>query len=164
MFREMRRFKQALPKEECDEILERNTSGVLAVSGDDDYPYAVPLSYVYTDSKLFFHCAPVGHKIDSIARNKKVSFCVIDKDQVVPEKYTTFFRSVILFGVARVLSDEKEKRHAIEMLAAKYSPNDEEGRRKEIDREFKQVCLVEVSVDHITGKEAIELVRMKQAH
>jgi nitroimidazol reductase NimA-like FMN-containing flavoprotein (pyridoxamine 5'-phosphate oxidase superfamily) len=159
----MRRFKQALSIEECTEILQRNTSGILAVSGDDDYPYAVPLSYVYSNSKLIFHCAPVGHKIDSINKNNKVSFCVIDKDEVIPEKYTTYFRSVILFGKANVIKDDQNKREAIELLAAKYSPNDSEGRIAEINREFKQVCLVEVIVDHITGKEAIELVKMKNS-
>ena len=72
-------------------------SGVLAAAGEDDYPYAVPLSYVYCDFKLYFHCAKEGHKLEAIARNPKVSFCVIDQDQVVPEKYTTYFRSVIVF-------------------------------------------------------------------
>ena len=52
MFREMRRKKQALSNEENLAILMRGTSGVMAVSGDDDYPYAVPLSYVYHDSKI----------------------------------------------------------------------------------------------------------------
>ena len=163
MFRQMRRFKQAPSNEECTEILQKNTSGILAVSGDDDYPYAVPLSYVYSSSKLIFHCAPVGHKIDSINKNNKVSFCVIDKDEVIPEKYTTYFRSVILFGKANIIKDDQTKREAIELLAAKYSPNDSEGRITEINREFKQVCLVEVIVDHITGKEAIELVKKKNS-
>ena len=164
MFREMRRFKQALSSDECNKVLARNTSGVLAVSGDEGYPYAVPLSYIYHDSKLLFHCAPVGHKIDSIVRNSKVSFCVIDKDQIIPEKYTTYFRSVIVFGVAKILDNEHERRSAMEMLARKYSPNDEEGIQKEIEKSFKQVCLIEISVDHISGKEAIELVKAKQSN
>ena len=69
MFREMRRKKQALSNEENLAILMRGTSGVMAVSGDDDYPYAVPLSYVYHDSKIYFHCAASGHKLDAMRRN-----------------------------------------------------------------------------------------------
>ena len=84
MFREMRRRKQALSLESCVEVLRKGTSGVLAVSGDDGYPYAVPLSYVYDDGRLFFHCAPSGHKLAAIAGNEKASFCVIDQDHVVP--------------------------------------------------------------------------------
>lgn len=158
MFRDMRRFKQILSEEDCAAVLKRGTSGVLAVFGDEGYPYAVPLSYVYDGSKLYFHCAKIGHKLDAIARNSKVSFCVIDKDQVVPQEYTTYFRSVIVFGKARVLEDETEKRAALEKLAARYSPDQEQGRLQEIDRQIDRVCMVEITVDHLTGKEAIELV------
>lgn len=161
MFRSMRRSKQVLSQEDCAEVLNRGTSGVLAVSGDDDYPYAVPLSYVYADNKIFFHCAKSGHKLDAIARNSKVSFCVVDEDQIVPEEYTTYFRSVIAFGKARVLQDEAEKRNAIEKLAAKYTPDDEAGRLSEIDKEFKALCMVEIVIDHLSGKEAIEFVKAK---
>lgn len=159
MFREMRRKRQELSQKDCIEVVNKGTSGVLAVLGDDEYPYAVPLSYVYEDSKLFFHCAKTGHKLDAIAKNSKVSFCIIDQDHVVPQEYTTYFRSVIIFGNARVLEDESEKRTALEKLAAKYSPDHEEGRLQEIDKLFRQVCMVEITVDHMTGKESIELVR-----
>lgn len=161
MFREMRLKKQILTLEESIDILDKGTSGVLAVSGDDDFPYAVPLSYVYCNNKIYFHCAKSGHKLDAIAKNSKVSFCVIDLDNVIPEEYTTYYRSAIAFGEARVISSDDEKRHALEILAAKYSPDHESGRLKEIDRQFKQVCLVEISIKHITGKESIELVQAK---
>ena len=161
MFREMRRRKQLLSKEECEAVLNRGTSGVLAVDGDEGYPYAVPLSYVYENSKLYFHCAKQGHKLDAIKRNEKVSFCVIDDDNIVPEEYTTYFRSVIVFGKARILEDEGEKRKAMEILAAKYSPDHEEGRMKEIDREFNLLKMIELTVEHMSGKEAIEYVKEK---
>lgn len=162
MFREMRRKKQVLPLEECRNVLERGTAGVLAVEGDGGYPYAVPLSYVYCSSRIFFHCALNGHKIDAITRNNKASFCVIDQDQVVPGEYTTYYRSVIVFGKARILTDEAEKRDALEKLAAKYTPEDEPGRLKEIEELFKQVCMVELEIEHMSGKEAIELVKAKE--
>lgn len=162
MFRNMRRSKQILSQADSIAILEKATSGVLAVAGDDDYPYAVPLSFVYADGKIFFHCAKSGHKLDAIARNNKVSFCIIDEDQIVPEEYTTYFRSVIAFGKARILEEEGEKRRAIEKLAAKYSPNQEEGRLKEIDDQISHMCMVEITVDHLSGKEAIEFVKAKQ--
>lgn len=158
MFREMRRKKQAFSPEESLAVLYAGTSGVLAVSGDDDYPYAVPLSYAYHDSRILFHCAGSGHKLDAIARNPRASFCVIDRDDVVPQEYTTYFRSVIVFGTTRVLDNEEEKRRALEILAEKYSPDQEQGRLQEIDRLFKQVRVVELAIEHMTGKEAIELI------
>lgn len=158
MFREMRRKKQQLSWEESVAMLERATSGVLAVAGDDGYPYAVPLSFVYRDGKLYFHCAKSGHKLDAIQREEKASFCVIDMDAVAPEEYTTKFRSVIAFGRARVLADDAEKRVAIELLAAKYSPEQAEGRQREIEQTFSRLCMVELAIEHLTGKAAIELI------
>lgn len=161
MFREMRRNKQQLSRAECEEILRRATSGVLAVSGDDGYPYAVPLSYVYEGGKLWFHCALSGHKLDAIRRDSRVSFCVTGQDEVVPAAYTTYFWSVILFGQARILDNPEEKLAALEKLAERYAPGDAEGRAKEIEKSFSRTCIVEIAVEHMTGKAAIELVREK---
>ena len=163
MFRAMRRKRQQLSEKECRAVLERGTSGVLAVSGDDGYPYAVPLSYVYTEGKLFFHSAKSGHKIDAIRRNAKASFCVIDQDLVVPEEYTSYFRSIIAFGTIRILEDSQEKREAIEKLAVKYAPDDNDAHRQAaIDRDWVPLCMLEMTIEHMTGKEAKELIKEKQ--
>lgn len=157
MFREMRRFKQQLSKEECDDVLYRNTSGVLAVLGDEDYPYSVPLSYVYKGDKIYFHSAKTGHKLDAIEKNSKVSFCIIDKDTVVPEKYTTYFRSVIVFGKARILSNPLDILEVLEVLAEKYSPDQIDGRKQEITQQISHVSIIELNIEFLSGKEAIEL-------
>ena len=162
MFREMRRKKQALPQSDAEAVLKKGTSGVLSLTGDDGYPYGVPISYVYEDGKLYFHCAKSGHKLDAVRRNPKASFCVIDQDQIVPEEYTTYFRSVIAFGQIRILEDDQEKRAAIEKLALRYAPDDSAADREEaIRREWKPLCMLEMTVEHMTGKEAIELVRKR---
>ena len=163
MFRPMRRFKQALSPEECRAVLERGTSGVLALTGDGGWPYAVPLSYVYADGKIYFHSAKSGHKVDAIRSCPRASFCVIDQDQIMAKEYTTYFRSVIVFGTMRILEEDDQKRAAIEKLAIKYAPNDTaQNRQKAIDREWSPLCMLEMTPDHISGKEAIELVREKE--
>ena len=158
MFREMRRSRQALTAAECGEVLRRGTSGVLAVNGDGGYPYAVPLSYVYLDSKLYFHCAGTGHKLESILKDGKVSFCVIDQDQVVGEEYTTYFRSVVVFGRARVLEGAEKLRPLVE-LCEKYYPGHLEQTRQKAEGALNNVCIVEIAVEHMTGKIAAELVK-----
>lgn len=158
MFREMRRKKQVLTQEKNIEILNRGTSGVLALLGDEGYPYAIPISYVYRNEKLYFHGAKSGHKLDAIRACNKASFCVIDQDHVVPPKYTTFFRSVIAFGKIRILEDEKEILSAAESLAIKYYPESTKAsRQKEIETYWEALCIMEFSIEHITGKESIEL-------
>lgn len=160
MFREMRRKKQALTEEEIIKILTDGTAGVLAMDGDGGYPYAVPLSYVYHDGKIFFHCARSGHKLDAIRRNPKVSFCVIGQDQVMPQEYTTYFRSVIAFGKAHILESDTEKWAALRLLAEKYDPDaDAQTHNQAIQRDYAPVEIVELAIEHMTGKEAIELVR-----
>lgn len=100
--------------------------------------------------------------MDSIIRNEKVSFCVIDKDQIVQEEYTSYFRSVIVFGKARILEGDAEKRKALEILAARYSPDQEKSHRLQvIEKEYKIVCMIELAIEHMSGKEAIELVKAK---
>ena len=159
IFRPMRRKKQALSRQECEAVLKRGTSGVLALLGDGGYPYAVPLSYVYEDGRIYFHCARTGHKLDAIRKEEKASFCVIDQDRIVPEKFTTCFRSVIAFGKVRILEEENEIRNAIEKLAVKYAPDDsEENRDQAIRREWKGLCVLEMRVEHMTGKKASELL------
>lgn len=164
MFKEMRRHKQLLSAGETAAVLARGTSGVLALSGEDGYPYAVPLSYVFDGEKLYFHSAKAGHKLEAIRRCPKASFCVIDQDQIVPEEYTSYFRSVIAFGAIRELENDSEKRAAIEKLARKYTPDDTpEGLNAAIQRDWAPLCMLEMTIDHMTGKEAIELVKAKES-
>ena len=158
MFRTMRRSKQLLSRETAVEILTRNTSGTLALLGDGDYPYAVPMSYVYADNKLYFHSATSGHKIDAVKNHEKASFCIIDQDQIVPEKYTTYFRSAIAFGKVHLVEEKDEMRRIAAMLAMKYSPKFEAGIPQEIDSAIDRMAIIEMTIDHMTGKEAIELV------
>lgn len=159
MFRQMRRNSQKLSAEECVDILVRATSGVLALSGDCGYPYAVPLSYVYDDSRLYFHSAVQGHKIDAVRGCDKASFCVIDRDEVVAREYTSYFRSVIAFGRIRIIDDADEARKAMEKLAVKYHPFDIPAHRQaHIASAGRGMCMIELSVEHLSGKAAKELV------
>lgn len=161
MFREMRRSKQLLSGEDTLAVMNRCKNGALACIGDDDYPYSVPLSYVYYNDKIYFHSAKAGHKIDGIAKNPKVSFSVIDEDTIVSEEYTSYFRSVIAFGLARVVEGD-EWVEAFKALVEKYSGDQpEETKHKEI-RECTESHIIAIDVEHITGKEAIELVKGKR--
>ncbi len=165
MFRPMRRFRQQLSEQESIEILKSGSYGVLAVSGDDGYPYAVPLCYDYYDGKIFFHCARSGHKNEALRSNPKASLCVVDSDEIVPEEYTSYFRSVIVFGRVSEVTDDVLRRAAIERMALKYHPTDsEEHRNRAIDKQFRPVCVLQMEIDHISGKEAMELVKKRSGN
>ena len=159
--RPMRRARQALEREDCLRILQAASSGVLAVQGEEGYPYAVPLSFVLHQGKIYFHCAPEGHKIDAIARESRVSFCVISRDDVLPEKFTTLFESVIVFGRARVIREEAAMRPLLAALAEKYSPG-VPGLEEEIASSIHRMAMIELTPERITGKECIESVRARR--
>ena len=163
-FREMRRKRQQLSNEESIEILQKSTAGTLALLGDENYPYAVPISYVYHEGKLYFHSALSGHKVDAICKCDKASFCVIEQDDVQPKKYTTFFRSVIAFGRIHIIEDEQEKLETARMLGNRYNPNDDESLQKEIESGLSRMVMIRFDIEHLTGKEAIELMKQRNIY
>ena len=150
MFRSMRRKARQLSAAESEQIIRDASSGVRAVYGDDGYPYAVSVSHVYTDGKIVFHCAREGHKIDSIRRNEKVSFCVI------------------AFGRARIVEDEAGLRRIAGLIGEKFSHDYPEDCLKETDEVIahNRMYCVEIEVDHITGKCAKEVMveRKRRQH
>ena len=157
----MRRHRQQLSVEECIGILQKATSGTLALLGDGGYPYAVPISFVYDDGKLYFHSAMSGHKVDAIRSCNKASFCVIDQDSVRPAEYTTYFRSVIAFGRIRIVEDEAEKLVIARLLGNRYNPDQEEALQEELEHGLARMLAIRLDIEHLTGKEAIELMRIR---
>lgn len=151
MYQEMRRKDRALTQEESLRILEENTYGVLSTAGGDGQPYGVPLSYVWKDGAIYFHCAGEGHKLTNISENDRVSFCVIGSTQILPDKFSTSYESVIVFGRAKELSDEEKKAVLME-LVYKYSSGFEGEGEKHIENAFKRVKVYKIATEHITGK------------
>ena len=158
MFREMRRSRQKLEAGECEGILRSATSGVLSVVGDGGYPYGVPLSYVYADGRLVFHSAMAGHKVDAIRANPKASFTVVERDDVLPEEYTTIFRSVIVFGQVRIVEDRDEKVALLRALGDHYWPGHDRELDEEIAPRLDRMLVLVFDIEHLSGKQAKELL------
>ncbi|MEE1335077.1 pyridoxamine 5'-phosphate oxidase family protein [Methanobrevibacter sp.] len=151
MFRKMRRQKQELSEEECVDILTNEPRGVLALIGDYDYPYALPMSHAYIDGKIYFHGAMEGHKHDAVDKNEKVSYCVMDNGVKNDDGWSYTFKSVIVFGKIRFLTDETEKIHKLTILGDKFFPTHEDT-VKEISRLLDKTEVFEITIDHMSGK------------
>jgi len=134
-------------------IMENALHGVLALNGDGGYTYAVPVNHVFTDNKIFFHGAVEGHKIDALKNNDKVSFCVIEKGDVIAEKFDTNYRSAIAFGRIRLLETDKERYDALEALVLRFSPGYHEAGKEEIKKAWARTAVFEIEVEHLTAKE-----------
>lgn len=151
MFRKMRRNKQQLPDQECVELLKQEPRGVLALLGDDGYPYTVPMDFFYDEGKLYFHCAKEGHKIDAIKKCGKASFCVMDKGFRRQDEWALNIKSVVAFGRIRLVEDRKETMARVRQLGNKYNPSPE-AVEKELERTADIVQCLEFQIEHMTGK------------
>ena len=151
MFRKMRRFKQELDKETCEKILKEEPRGVLAVLGDEGYPYTVPLDYIYEDGKIYFHGAKVGHKMDAIKKCDKVSFCVYDKGFKKEGDWALNISSVVVFGRIKEIEDREMVFRRVKNLGLKYYPTPESV-DEEMQRSAAAVACLELTIEHMTGK------------
>lgn len=152
MFRPMRRFKQEVSREECIKILTEEKRAVFAVNGDDGYPYAVPVNFWYDSGsdKIYFHCSKAGHKLDAMLKDDKVCFTVYNTGYQ-KEDWSYYVTSVIVFGRAKVMDNEEEKREKIKRFGMKYYPTEQEV-DEEIRKDFSRVNFVEIMIEHMTGK------------
>lgn len=157
MFREMRRFKQQMSSEECADLLKKGKRGVLAVLGDEDYPYTIPLDYFYDEAagQIYFHSAKEGHKLDAIGKHDKVSFCVLDEGYRESGAWWYRFRSVVVFGRLYKADKPEDTDDILRKLGRKYFP-DTEYAEKEISKGRNNVQCLILSVEHISGKKVRE--------
>ena len=153
MFREMRRYKQQIGREDCIRILKKQPRGVLSMIGDNGYPYGIPLDHWYSeeDGKLYFHGAKTGHKLDAIAACDKVSYCVMDDGFRKDGEWALNITSVVVFGRMRLVEDEEKKREICTNLVRKFT-DDEAYLQKELKNAFPRVCCLALEIEHMTGK------------
>ncbi len=154
MFREMRRKKQQLSFEECQEVLSNEVRGVLSVIGDNGYPYGIPINYKYSakENKIYFHGAKEGHKIDSINKNDKVSFTVYERGVPIESKRGLNVRSVIIFGRIKIVKDKETTLNICRNISRQFDFADKEFIEEEIKKFANAVMCLELIPEHITGK------------
>ncbi|HAQ39663.1 MAG TPA: MFS transporter [Clostridiales bacterium] len=151
MFREMRKKNKEMNKDEITEVLLNGEFGILSTIDENGYPYGVPLNYAYKNGFIYFHCAKTGHKTDNIMKNNKVSFCITESSEILPEKFTTMYKSVILFGKA-VEAEGEEKKDGLLALIEKYSADFMDEGKKYIERAHDTARVLKIEIEHSTGK------------
>ena len=153
MFRELRRKKQELSRQECLEVLINEKRGVLSVNGDDGYPYGMPLNHFYNeeDGCLYFHGGKIGHRIDAIKRNDKVSYCVYDEGYRNEGEWALNIKSVIVFGKIKLVEDNNKALKICTELVKKFT-DDQKYLEDELKTAFLRVQCLELIPEHITGK------------
>ncbi len=153
MFREIARKKQSIEKEQIIKILNNEKRGVLSVCGENGYPYGLPMNYWYNEENgcIYFHSGRSGHKVDAIAANNKVSFCVYDEGYKKDGEWALNINSVIVFGKMHIVEDFDKAVEIFRLLSLKYT-SDMEYINSEIHKFAKATLCYELCPEHITGK------------
>ena len=157
MFRELLRQKKKLSMEECVHILKTEKRGVLSVNGDNGYPYGMPMNHWYNeeDGKIYFHCGKIGHRLEALKKDAKVSFCVYDEGYCNPGQWALQIKSVIVFGTIEIV-DEKDKIVDITTKLSHKFTQDEAYIQKEIEMHGHRTLLLQLTPEHICGKMVTE--------
>lgn len=151
MFRDLLRKKQKLSPDECKEILKQEVRGVLAVNGDDGYPYALPINFYFDEesNKIYFHSSKIGHKLDAISKSDKVSFCVYDKGYHKDGHWSLNIRSVIIFGRIHLAEDWSDE---LMVNFCKRFTDDTDYIFSEIEKFRSNTAVLCLEIEHMTGK------------
>jgi nitroimidazol reductase NimA-like FMN-containing flavoprotein (pyridoxamine 5'-phosphate oxidase superfamily) len=150
----MRNENLELPKEEAEKILAKMSYGTLAINGNDGYPYSVPVYFIYTDGKIYFHGAKAGKKYDALLENNKAAFSVIESECIVPKKRTSFFKSAMAFGTVKIIEDKTVKKNVMVQLLKKISEGiNIQGAVIGLTFAVNSFAVFEFTVEHLTGKE-----------
>ncbi len=153
MFRDLVRKNRKIAEEECIAILREEKRGVLAVLGDEGYPYAVPINHWYSeeDGHLYFHSGKTGHKIDAIRNCDKASFCVYDRGYRKEGDWALNIKSVIVFGRVKIVEDHARAIEITRKLSYKFT-DDTTYIEREIENSGPGVLVFELIPEHMTGK------------
>lgn len=156
-FRPLRKKKHKVPLDDAKKLLHEARRGVLAVNGDDGYPYAFPINYYYDEpaGKLYFHGGHVGHKVDALRKSDKICFTVYGNETVRDEAWAPYLQSVVVFGRCRLLPDGDDSVALLKRFALKYYPS-EALVDEAIAASRVPAQMYEITIEHLTGKQAQE--------
>ena len=157
MFREIRKKKNQIEIAAAECLLEKSRRGVLAMNGDDGYPYAIPVNYFYDreNRKIYFHGSRAGHKVDALKACDKVCFTVYGNETIREDSWAPFMQSTIVFGRCHLIEQGEHALAILRQFAMKYYPN-EQLIDEEIAQAGKAVQVFEIEIEHLSGKEVQE--------
>ncbi|UQK61501.1 pyridoxamine 5'-phosphate oxidase family protein [Ezakiella coagulans] len=157
MFRKVRKKANEISASLAKDLIKKSRRGILAVNGDNGYPYAIPINYLYSEEsqKIFFHGSKVGHKVDAIKKSDKVCFTVYGNEQIKEETWAPYVQSALVFGRCKLIEDEDRAMIVLKDFAMKYYPS-ESMVEEEMKKAAKATQMFEITIEHISGKEVQE--------
>ena len=153
----IRRQDRLLPQEKAYDLLKKGEYGTLSMVSEEDTGYGIPINFVYDDKQdcIYFHCAMEGKKLRCLAKNNRVSFCIIGKTAVISNQFTTAYESVVVNGPMDIHLSDQERRYGLSLLLDKYCPNDKEIGLRYIEKSFHRTNVIRLNIFSFSGKSKV---------
>lgn len=156
----VRRRDRLLTEQRATELIATAEYGVLSMTDEDGFPYAIPVNHVWDgNNSLYIHCAPEGKKLRAIAKHPQVCLCIVGQVHLLPANFTTEYESVVVYGRAQVGLDAEERMHALRLLIDKLSPEHKEMGEKYAQSSFHRTEIIRIDIEEFSGK--CKVVRKK---
>lgn len=123
--------------------------------------YINPTTFWYDEEnhQIIFHSNIAGRVRSNIEANPKVSMEASELGRLLPSnvalEFSLQFRSVVIFGTARTISDPSEARKLLYSLISKYFPKMTAGKeyREITDKELRATSIYAIKIEAWSGKE-----------
>jgi nitroimidazol reductase NimA-like FMN-containing flavoprotein (pyridoxamine 5'-phosphate oxidase superfamily) len=155
----LRRGDKALEdKDELVRILKEQKHVTLALCSDNQ-PYLVTMNHGFDEEAhcLYFHCAPVGKKIDLLRANPQVWGQALEDGGYLDGECDHAYRTVQFQGRAEFVTDVGEKRRALALMIEQLESSPEPVKaRNLLPEKIAGVCIIRVRLSGMTGKSGPE--------
>lgn len=130
-------------------------------SAIDGQPFLNPTTFWLDEAnhQIVFHSNIAGRIRSNIESNPKVSLEASELGKLLPSnvalEFSLQFRSVVVFGTARVVTDPAEARRLLYGLISKYFPAMTAGKeyREITDKELRATSIYAIQIESWSGKE-----------
>lgn len=127
----------------------------------DGQPFINPTTFWFDEEnhQIAFHSNIAGRIRSNIESNPKVSLEASELGKLLPSnvalEFSLQYRSVVVFGMARVVTDPAEARRLLYGLIGKYFPAMTAGKeyREITDKELRATSVYAIQIDSWSGKE-----------
>ncbi len=145
-----------MTKEKIEDLLNRTATCSIATLNTDGTPYVTPMHHIYHNGFIYMHGLPKGTKVDNIKANPRVSITAYEMDSLLLDPSgkacdtNTKYESVILSGMATLVTDVDCKQEVLMEIVKKYTPHLSDTIL--LENMVRGTAVIQVQILDMTGK------------
>jgi hypothetical protein len=146
----------AYDRPSIDAILDEALVAHLAFTGEDGQPYAIPTLHARVGDKVWVHGSSASRTLRTLGRGARACLTVTLIDGLVLARsifnHSVNYRSVIVLGEARAVTDPEDKRAALAAFAERVAPGRWADARQPTPSELKATLILALPLDEVSAK------------